>query len=290
MTGYEGRHARLGSGNGNGTLRYVHLGTAQNPHSGPSNLRGWRIRHENADGSEAETGQRVHRTVVTDEAGRDYLWEQHESRTDGDGRSMAVGRIGTMLPSGPGRPRAGSERVDFAAPRDMAAWLQSRSARLIAGGEAPSMSQQAKTEIALHKVLLGASLAEVAPLTLGQARALAEVTGGETMSAALAAAGDRPLLWQEAAVAFADARAPAAGGKLPAHPDDSYGTRHGIDEEETLALLAGLTVAQDAALRDALSRWWAEVYPRDGLQWRDGGEWDAASPEGFAMAGLRITG
>lgn len=96
--GYEGMYARLGTGSGGDALRYAHLDTEPGAHAA-SDLRGWRIRHEAADGTEPAIGECVHRTVVTDHNGTEYLWEQHEHRTDGDGLPMLVGRIGAMLPA-----------------------------------------------------------------------------------------------------------------------------------------------------------------------------------------------
>lgn len=84
---YTNMHVRLGLGNGDGTARYAHVDGVT------SNLRGWKIRHETADGTEPRIGEQAHRSVVTDEHGREYLWEQHQSRDDGYGLPMAVGRL-----------------------------------------------------------------------------------------------------------------------------------------------------------------------------------------------------
>ena len=192
---------------------------------------------------------------------------------------------------GPGRPRAGSARVDFAAPAELAAWLASRAERTImsrAGADdgATSHGQQAKHDLLLFRELLAAELAAMPAVPLGWATALAEVTGGEQMSAAITAVSDdgtfRPVLWAEWAVASADART--------GHPGNSYAARHGIDEDALGAWLRGLSPVLDYALRDALSRWWADVQPMDGAVLGDGTVHESASAEGFAAVGLRVTG
>jgi hypothetical protein len=92
MSSYTGMHVRLGLGNGDGTARYAHV-SAANGGRVASNLRGWSIRHEAADGTEPAIGESVYRSIVTDENGHEYLWEQHDHRDDGDGLPVAVGRL-----------------------------------------------------------------------------------------------------------------------------------------------------------------------------------------------------
>ena len=59
--------------------------------------------------------------------------------------------------------------------------------------------------------------------------------------------------------------------------------------------LGGLGPAADHALADAISRWWAEVVPVEGLTRSPDTDdefppIDASSAEGFALVGLRVTG
>lgn len=192
---------------------------------------------------------------------------------------MSEGRFEPVVAGKPGRPRAGSARVDFAADAELRGWLESRAERVTGmpgpGFPGASLSQQGKAELALWRTALELSLAEIPPMTLGQCLALAHVAAGPVISAAMKAPEGRPVTWGAAAVAFADARAPV--GKLPPHPGNFYSNMHGIDEDATLALLAGLTVIQDHALADALSRWWehggiesAEAFEALGLRLAEG--------------------
>jgi hypothetical protein len=189
---------------------------------------------------------------------------------------MSEGTFEPPVPGKPGRPRTGSARVDFAADAELRGWLESRAGRVTGmpglGFPGASLSRQAKAELVLWRTALELSLAEVPPMTLGQCLALARVAAGPVISAAMKAADGRPVMWGAAAVAVADARAPV--GKLPPHPGNFYSNMHGIDEDETLALLAGLTVVQDHALVDALSRWWE----RGGVE----------TVEAFEALGLRV--
>lgn len=101
-TDYTGMHADIGSGRGDGRARYAHLGFSAGRPPGDdrplhSNLEGWRIRHEREDGTEPGIGEPVYRTVVTDELGRDYEWEQHDHRDDGGGMPMLRGLLKRRL-------------------------------------------------------------------------------------------------------------------------------------------------------------------------------------------------
>lgn len=197
---------------------------------------------------------------------------------------------GTQERRGRGRPATGSTRIDFAAASDMAAWLGSRANRTImaqAGDAEPSsLSRQAKATVTERIELQAAELAAMAPIPLAWANVLAEVTGGDQLSGAIfAVARDgtfRPVLWAEWTVRQSDAR--AAG-----HPDDTFTARYGIDEDDFGGWLRGLTPGQDDALRDAMSRWWADVYPADGARGgEDDAELNAVSVAGFAIVGLRV--
>lgn len=158
-----------------------------------------------------------------------------------------------------------------------------------AGGDEPSsLSRQAKATVLERIELQAAELAAMKPIPLAWAEAFAAVAGGDQVSGAIfSVARDgtfRPVLWTEWTVAQADARASG-------HPDDTLGARHGLDEDEVAAWLRGLTPGQDDALRDALSRWWADVNPADGARGgEDDSELRAVSAAGFAVVGLRVAG
>lgn len=171
------------------------------------------------------------------------------------------------------------DMIRFRPSPELAADLRSRRERMIP--PEPSDSLQARLELDLWRAVRDGELARVR-LTLAQARCLADVAGGPLIRPGI---GD-PMgrMFAACYAAFKLARS-GRGGDV-----SSYGAKHGIDEQALLDVLAGLGPAADHALEDALSRWWAGGQPRDGLQWRDGGEWDAASAEGFAMAGIQVTG
>lgn len=90
---YEGMYVHLGTGRGDGILRYAIIAGREGVVSGAPVLRGWRIRHEDDQGGEAAIGTTVHRTVVTDENNYRYLFERHETRTGSDGFTFMIGRL-----------------------------------------------------------------------------------------------------------------------------------------------------------------------------------------------------
>lgn len=139
-----------------------------------------------------------------------------------------------------------------------AAWLDSRGARMRLG----SHHQQASAELALWQAALAAELRRIR-LTAAEARCLADVMGGVTLTPAIGRPG---VCYAEASDAFriAAERDPAS--------ISSYGAKHGIDEARLLDYLGRLGPAADHALADAISRWW------------DAGEDGTAG--GFAAAGI----
>jgi len=143
---------------------------------------------------------------------------------------------------------------------ETAAWLAGRADRMSTG----SHHQQARTELGLWRTVLGAELRRIR-LTLPQARCVADVLHGTLTNPAVASGAG--LAYAECYDAFRIARATPGG--------ESYGAKHGVDEQELLDYLATLGPAADHALRDAIARWWAQPDPGD-------------SPEGFAAAGLQV--
>ena len=142
-------------------------------------------------------------------------------------------------------------------------WLSQRQQRFYS----PSASKQADSDLSMLRGLLELE-AQAVPLTVSECSALAETAAGTVIDATLG---------QTLAVDLMEAmhHASAAPAGLPAHPDNTVAARHGINEDELLAKLRGLTVTQDLAVRDALSRWWAA----------DG----EVTAEGFRQVGLHVT-
>ena len=168
---------------------------------------------------------------------------------------------------------------------EMAEWLRERAERMPFPRDRratpeSAVNGQAKAELALWRAILAAELGRIR-LTLAQASCIADVLAGSTMDASVAVPLGR--VYAECYDAFRIARS-GPGGDV-----SSYGAKHGVDEGALLDYLGSLGPAADHALRDAVSRWWEHVQSRDGLQWRDGDDWDAGSPEGFSAAGLRVT-
>jgi hypothetical protein len=145
----------------------------------------------------------------------------------------------------------------------LAAWLDSRSERMHTG----SRSRQAATELGLWQSALLLELRRIR-LTLPQARTVAAVCSSWMLDATVA--GGPGLVFAECYDAFRIAREKDPLGV------SSYGAQFGIDEQELLDYLGGLGPAADAALRDAITRWW-----------EDDGREDTV--EGFARVGLRVT-
>lgn len=181
----------------------------------------------------------------------------------------------------------GSILARFWSGPELGAWLASRRERtILARVGTGSLSVQAKLELTARRELQGAELAAMLPVPLAWADALTEVVGGEQLSASIFAVDAdgtfRAALWGEWAVAASDARASG-------HPDDTYAARYGLDEAELDRWLRSLTPGQDDAVRDALSRWWADVYPMEGARGgADDNEFRSTSAAGFAAVGLRV--
>ena len=185
-------------------------------------------------------------------------------------------------------------RVEFRATGGLGAWLESRRERTVLArdrdGGGTALGMQARLELALWRDVLAAELAAMPPIPLAWADALTEVTGGEQMSAAIAAVrpdgSHYPVLWAEWSVRRAD---------IAGHPGNTFAARYGLDEDKLDSWLKSLSPARDHAVRDALSRWWAEVYPSGSFQMRDwqsidqGTGLDPVSVEGLAAVGLRVT-
>lgn len=175
----------------------------------------------------------------------------------------------------PGRPRTGSVRIEYRSSAGAARWLADRDERMPATGA--SVSTQAAAEMDLWRAVLAAELDRIR-LTVPHACCIADVCAGWMLDAAI---GITPgLVYGECAEAFRIARDVAPG----LQPDiSSYGAKWAPEEtdparweQDLLGYLATLGPAADHALRDAISRWW-----KLGLE---------PTVEGFAAAGLRVTG
>lgn len=179
-----------------------------------------------------------------------------------------------------GRPAAGSVRVEFRASAETGRWLASRMGRM-PRAQIVSKNTQAATEIGLWRAVLAAELARIR-LSLPQAIAVAEVLNSPDIEPAVSTGIG--MVFAQCHDAFRLARSGPAGDC------SSYGRKHGFDESVLLDYLGSLGPAADHALADAISRWWQDVQPRDGGQWRDPDDgFRADSAEGFAAAGLRVT-
>jgi hypothetical protein len=175
--------------------------------------------------------------------------------------------------------------VQFRARGGLDAWLASRQERTILAG-AGSLGEQARLELHMLGDLLAAELRAMQPVPLAWAHALTEVSGGDQMSAGIAQVREdgslRPVLWAEWIVCRHDATASG-------HPGNTFAARYGLDEDDLDAWLRSLSPARDHAVRDALSRWWAQVWPMDGARiGEEDGEFQAVSAAGFAIVGLRV--
>jgi hypothetical protein len=180
---------------------------------------------------------------------------------------------------------------------ELAQWLRDRAGRMPLARDRRSTglsaaSGQARAELGLWRMAQEAELGRIR-LTLAQARCLADVLNGDVMEAKIGV--NLGLAYAGCYDAFRLARTGPA-------PDlSSYGAKHGPEgcdpwkwEQDLLGLLGALGPVADFALRDAVSRWWQDVYPRDASQWRDpddqypDDQFRADSAEGFESAGLRI--
>lgn len=137
-------------------------------------------------------------------------------------------------------------------------WLEDRQHRMYT--ESPS--EQARRELGLWRGVLAMELRRVR-FTLAEAICLADVLNGSTIDATVG-----QLLLAEVYDAFRLAR------ETPLPGESSYGTKHGIDEQRLIDVIAALGPAADHALRDAFSRWWATD--------------SDVSVEGFRAVGLNV--
>lgn len=164
------------------------------------------------------------------------------------------------------RPVTTDTPIAFRPDVDLHAWLEDRARRTAAE---LSPAQQARAELGMWRSVLAAELSRLR-LHLAEASCLADVVLGEILDQGVAYS--TPLLYHQASDAFTLARSnhPGIGPDM-----SSYGAKWEIDEDRLLAWLRRLTPAQDAALRDALSRWWATD--------------SEATVAGFAKVGLAVT-
>lgn len=135
-------------------------------------------------------------------------------------------------------------RINYRLEDDDLQWLLSRTERM----HQPSQHVAGRVELLMWRMVLRGELGRIR-LTTAQARCLADVYAGSALDAAVGT--PLGLVYAEAYDAFRLAR--RHGGEV-----SSYGRKHGIDEQALLDLLADLGPAADAALRDALNRWWQD--------------------------------
>jgi hypothetical protein len=146
-------------------------------------------------------------------------------------------------------------------------WLARRAFLMHNGGDPDSPAVQARIELGLWKAALDLELRRIR-LTLPQARVIIAVCNTLTLDAAIGAGPG--LVYAACYDAFRIAREKDRLGI------SSYAAQYGIDEQELLDYLGGLGPAADAALRDAITRWW-----------EDDGREDTV--DGFGKVGLRVT-
>ena len=149
---------------------------------------------------------------------------------------------------------------------NLAAWLATRAGLMHNGGSPDSPALQARIELGLWQSVLHLELRRIR-LTLPQARVIAAVCNGWLLDAAIA--GGPGLVFAECYDAFRIAREKDSLGI------SSYAAQYGIDEQALLDYLGSLGPAADAALRDAIVRWWED--DRED------------TVEGFDKVGLRVT-
>lgn len=164
---------------------------------------------------------------------------------------------------------------------DLAEWLRERAGRMPfvsdrRSTEGSAASGQARTELALWRMALGAELSRIR-LTLAQASCVADVMNGSVLDASLGAS--LGLVYAECYDAFRLAREVRPGVMSDI---SSYGAKWGPEgcdaakwEQDLLDVLGALGPVADHALRDAIARWWAT----------DGDP----TAEGFAGVGMRVT-
>jgi hypothetical protein len=164
---------------------------------------------------------------------------------------------------------------------ELAEWLRGRAERMPLARDRRSTdnsaaSGQARTELALWRMTLGAELSRVR-LTLAQASCVADVLNWTVLDASVS--GAVGMVFAECYDAFRLAREVGPGVMSDV---SSYGAKWGPEgcdaakwEKDLLDYLGTLGPAADHALRDAIVRWWElDVEP---------------TVEGFATTGLRVT-
>jgi hypothetical protein len=165
------------------------------------------------------------------------------------------------MPEDTGAAAETSPRIQARMARDLAAWLDARSGRMLTGGR----NQQAITELGLWRMALDAELRTIR-LTVPQAACIADVLDGTMITASIA--GSLPVAYAECAVAFEAAK------DSPIPEESAYGPTWGIDEDQLLAYLRRLSPVADHALRDAIASWREQDLD--------------ATVAGFAQVGLRV--
>lgn len=150
-------------------------------------------------------------------------------------------------------------------PDDLAVWLEDRATRM-ATGHGPA--RQMVTEANISRGLLAMELGSIwQPFQLGEMALLAEVMGDAPLDRAAGM-----IVWNK----LLDILQPR-GYRMPSQRAVAAGERHGLTPEQTgdlLDRLRELTVGEDAALRDALSRWMSTGH--------------AAGAESFAAVGIPV--
>lgn len=157
--------------------------------------------------------------------------------------------------------------IQFRADSALDEWLARRATLMHNGGTPASGNVQARLELGLWKATLDLELRRIR-LTLPQARVVAAVCNTWSLDATIGAGPG--LVFAEVYDAFRIAREKDHLGI------SSYGAQYGIDEQALLDYLGSLGPAADAALRDAITRWW-----------EDDGREDTVA--GFEKVGLRVT-
>lgn len=145
-----------------------------------------------------------------------------------------------------------------------AAWLESRARRALTG---QGIGSRAATELDAWRGVLAAELARTA-WTLDEATVLASIVAGSMLNEGIGS-----ILAYEVLDALAPGEDRVNGTGVPR----SYGVDVGLpllDESALLAKVHRLGPAADAALRDALSRWWDEDQP--------------STVEGFGAVGIVV--
>ncbi|MDR1768846.1 MAG: hypothetical protein LBR32_10585 [Propionibacteriaceae bacterium] len=152
------------------------------------------------------------------------------------------------------------KQINFTPSDATAAWIESLAERTctppssVAGGLVELLRDSAAREL------------RRTPLTLGEARALAQMTAGTMMDVGYGLY--LVVGWHDTL----DDWDGTPGGRAV------YEADYGVDADQLTAKLAGLTPLGDFALRDALSRWWQA----------DWGEFADATDQGFGAVGIRI--